>query len=670
MQKLFYLYLSVSLSASVIIAVLFLCRPLWKRRFSKSWQYYIWLLAVVRLLIPLSPAPGMIGRAADWGSERLAAGVSAVMAPEDQISTDPVSPVPVSTVPVSPMNDGYAQPDDEMSDLEEPFTAGDSGPQRPFSNPVAMAAVGSRAFSFLWVIWLIPALLIFCRQIFAYRRCLKLLRSVSVSAEDTAAAGICRSVALELKIRRRIPVYYCKETFSPMLAGILKPCILLPEIDLMPSELYDIFRHELIHYRRKDILYKWMIQLAVSIHWFNPLVYFMRRECDHACELSCDEKAISGLSAEQRMAYGDTLLFSLKGTNGTAGHAVSMPLCENTHMLKERLEAVMKTRKTTRIQKMASLMITALLTGSLLVLGGFSAGAQETGLKVQKSSEKKDAWLNDSENPESKKWRHSFKVTGFFANKYGIRLAWNNDSSLYQTTRQVTAGDVYTVSFIEEMKQYAEDPEVLEAIRLAILEERKAEENSTNQWVTNFIMTNPVVVGVDGPYRETYDELAVKFYEGNKLDYYSAVLEKASKKTQNTMIDRAYQEKNIPCFSLSDKLLTTEERRQYLKKAYQDDQVPFFSILMDEADGDLLKETGEQAYQDEKIAFFSILFSDLPEEDQIKYAYRAYEDGREQVFAIAAKALNSYQCEELAKRAYKEGKKSFLFLIPGADDDL
>lgn len=57
MQKLFYLYLSVSLSASVIIAVLFLCRPLWKRRFSKSWQYYIWLLAVVRLLIPLSPAP-------------------------------------------------------------------------------------------------------------------------------------------------------------------------------------------------------------------------------------------------------------------------------------------------------------------------------------------------------------------------------------------------------------------------------------------------------------------------------------------------------------------------------------------------------------------------------------------------------------------------------------
>ena len=49
MQKLFYLYLSVSLSASVIIAVLFLCRPLWKRRFSKSWQYYIWPVSYTHL---------------------------------------------------------------------------------------------------------------------------------------------------------------------------------------------------------------------------------------------------------------------------------------------------------------------------------------------------------------------------------------------------------------------------------------------------------------------------------------------------------------------------------------------------------------------------------------------------------------------------------------------
>ena len=213
--------------------------------------------------------------------------------------------------------------------------------------------------------------------------------------------------------------------------------------------------------------------------------------------------------------------------------------------------------------------------------------------------------------------------------------------SLYQTTRQVTAGEVYTVSFIEELKQYADNPDVMEAIRLAILEEREAEENSTNQWGTNFIMTNPVVVGVDGPYQETYDELAAVFYESGKKEYYSSVLEKSSKETQAAMAERAYKEHNIPCFSMTVQILTAEERLQYLEKSYQDNQT----------------------------AFFSILFSDLAGNEQTSYAYRAYEDDRKDFFSIAVESLNSYQCEALAKRAYREGKKEFLYLIPGAKDD-
>ena len=318
-----------------------------------------------------------------------------------------------------------------------------------------------------------------------------------------------------------------------------------------------------------------------------------------------------------------------------------MPLCEDTRMLKERLEAVMKATKITRIQKLASLAVTAVLTGSLLILGGFASDAQEPERQIQTDSDITDGWLNDSKNPESKKWRHSFKTEGFFVNQYGIRLAWNNDSSLHQTTRQVTAGEVYTVSFIEELKQYADNPDVMEAIRLAILEERETEENSTNQWVTNFIMTNPVVVGVDGPYQETYDELAAVFYESGKKEYYSSVLEKSSKETQAAMAERAYKEHHIPCFSMTVQILTAEERLQYLEKSYQDNQT----------------------------AFFSILFSDLAGNEQTSYAYRAYEDDRKDFFSIAVESLDSYQCEALAKRAYREGKKEFLYLIPGAKDD-
>lgn len=95
-------------------------------------------------------------------------------------------------------------------------------------------------------------------------------------------------------------------------------------------------------------------------------------------------------------------------------------------------------------------------------------------------------------------------TTAFFENGYNIKLAWNNPSTLYETTRQVIAERKYTVSFIEETKGYADDPQVLQAIRLCILN-RKREEAEADGGLPEgaFLLTDPVVVDVDGPYEDT-----------------------------------------------------------------------------------------------------------------------------------------------------------------------
>lgn len=46
--------LSMSISGGVMIAALLLLKPLLKEKLSKSWQYYIWLLVILRLLMPFS----------------------------------------------------------------------------------------------------------------------------------------------------------------------------------------------------------------------------------------------------------------------------------------------------------------------------------------------------------------------------------------------------------------------------------------------------------------------------------------------------------------------------------------------------------------------------------------------------------------------------------------
>ena len=54
MTALMKLILSLSLSGSLLILLLLLFRPLYRNRLSKSWQYYIWIVVILRLLLPAS----------------------------------------------------------------------------------------------------------------------------------------------------------------------------------------------------------------------------------------------------------------------------------------------------------------------------------------------------------------------------------------------------------------------------------------------------------------------------------------------------------------------------------------------------------------------------------------------------------------------------------------
>jgi hypothetical protein len=74
------------------------------------------------------------------------------------------------------------------------------------------------------------------------------------------------------------------------------------------DELRLIFRHELTHLKRRDIWLKLLSLISNAVHWFNPAAYALRRELGTFCELSCDERVVSGLDAPTRRFYGRTIL--------------------------------------------------------------------------------------------------------------------------------------------------------------------------------------------------------------------------------------------------------------------------------------------------------------------------------------------------------------------------
>lgn len=54
MNMFFKSILSLSLSGTLLIILMFLCKPVLRNRISKRWQYYMWVVVIVRLLVPFT----------------------------------------------------------------------------------------------------------------------------------------------------------------------------------------------------------------------------------------------------------------------------------------------------------------------------------------------------------------------------------------------------------------------------------------------------------------------------------------------------------------------------------------------------------------------------------------------------------------------------------------
>lgn len=119
------------------------------------------------------------------------------------------------------------------------------------------------------------------------------------------------------------------------------------------------------------MFYKWLVQLTVCLHWFNPLVYFMCRDIDGLCEFACDESVIKYLDKDERQKYGDTLINSL-GIGGTYKNSLaSVTLSENGKILKERMERIMDYKKMSKKSTVAMILVTIFLGVGAVMIGAY-----------------------------------------------------------------------------------------------------------------------------------------------------------------------------------------------------------------------------------------------------------------------------------------------------------
>ncbi len=402
--QIFKTVLSMSLSGAVLIGVLLSVVRLLKGRLGRQWQYYIWLIVVLRLLLPFGPETSLLGRAYQIADRMMTQAIEGTqetgLSGQDSVR-DIAQSVGQNAGTGTDRGDGqYTQQSGGQGAAREELDI--AGEKAEESATETVAAVGlpqaaaeadhgdmrlkrghilpeAAAFAgkYLWVIWLAVAFGMLIRKISMYQGYMKYVKAGAAEVCDIALLDRLAATADQLGVSRTVELCVNPLVASPMLVGYFHPCVVLPRADVPEKEFCWIAMHELTHYKRRDILYKWLVQVTVCLHWFNPLVHWMSREIDRACEFACDEAVVGKMGYDHAADYGETLLNAMAAGGIYREPFATVTMSANKELLRERLGAIMNCKKRKKAMGIIAAGLTVCVALGAFFIGVYPASARE-----------------------------------------------------------------------------------------------------------------------------------------------------------------------------------------------------------------------------------------------------------------------------------------------------
>lgn len=345
--------LQLSISGGLLIIGIIVVRTLSINRISKKFFVLLWDIVLLRLLLPFTVTFQFI-------TTNLFTSVPKQI---DQVIQQRVSDLPV------------------IKGASAAYIPAGTGVSQQENIPV---------FQIIWLSGLIALSLFF---IIAYYRDYRKLRE---------ALPIKHNIFLdhwmkEKQLKRKVVILLSDRVNTPVTYGIFSPKIILPRtMDLTDHKaLRFVLEHELVHIKCHDNLWKIVALAALCIHWFNPIVWIMQILFNRDLELSCDEKVITSVGAEQRQEYALTLI-------NLAGNKSGISFLHSSfgkNVIKERIVSIMKYKKTSII----SIICVIVLITAVSVFWFISPGNDQIPASASK---------NDKHTEEAQTTSDSQKETG------------------------------------------------------------------------------------------------------------------------------------------------------------------------------------------------------------------------------------------------------------------
>ncbi len=261
---------------SGMIGVLFLVKKQFKKYLTSRTQYNLWYLLLGVMTVPFFPVSSNFSLFS-W-------------IPDFQNVTSPDNPA-----------------SNTISALNTPVTAVNW--MNDFSVSVSSqtpSVIRMILFS-IWIIGMLAMILLVLKSSFRLHR----IKKSALPLQNRNVQNLYHKCCKELNIVKDIPIYSTAFLTSPVMTGSIKPCIYLPIhliSDYKPETMRYMLLHELQHYRHKDNIANYLMNLAGIVYWFNPLIWLALRSMRNDREIACDIAVLNVLDSDQYQEYGYTLI--------------------------------------------------------------------------------------------------------------------------------------------------------------------------------------------------------------------------------------------------------------------------------------------------------------------------------------------------------------------------
>ena len=327
MEALFLRVGWISLTCSAVLIPLLVGKGWLRQHVRARALYVVWLILALRLVIPVDlslPEPAVT-----------------VEAPSYQVALP--ARTPSANLPAG-------------AQIEEPSAV--AGQTAPEAASAVRTIPVTALLSALWLFGVLAAALVQGGGYLLARR--RLLRDARPDLEAEAQAG---QTAASLGLKRAVPVRRSRQVRTPMVLGLLRPVLLLPEGQAVDEV---VLCHELTHLKRLDLAYKALLVAACWLHWFNPLVWWMSRAASENLELCCDDDVAAGRDAAFRRKYGELLLSTAEEKPGPT---LSSRFGGSKQAMRDRLTNLFVKKKRGRLLACTAVAV-LILVGGLVACEG------------------------------------------------------------------------------------------------------------------------------------------------------------------------------------------------------------------------------------------------------------------------------------------------------------